>query len=52
MTMKDRLQTDGPGSKKLGMSITALANPSREAQNDANAKRLWDISANLSGVGY
>src|SRR6476661_8669133 len=29
MTMKDRLQTDGPGSKKLGMSITALANPSR-----------------------
>jgi NAD(P)-dependent dehydrogenase (short-subunit alcohol dehydrogenase family) len=25
--------------------------PTREAQNDADAKRLWDISAKLSGVG-
>jgi len=30
----------------------ALASPSREAQDDADAKRLWDISAKLSGVGY
>jgi hypothetical protein len=27
------------------------ATPTREAQNDADAKRLWDISAELSGVG-
>jgi NAD(P)-dependent dehydrogenase (short-subunit alcohol dehydrogenase family) len=27
------------------------ATPSREAQNDAAARRLWDISAKLSGVG-
>jgi NAD(P)-dependent dehydrogenase (short-subunit alcohol dehydrogenase family) len=27
------------------------ATPSREAQNDANARRLWDVSAALSGVG-
>lgn len=28
-----------------------LATPTREAQNDADAKRLWDISAKISGVG-
>ncbi|MGA9796023.1 MAG: SDR family oxidoreductase [Rhizomicrobium sp.] len=28
-----------------------LATPSREAQKDADAKRLWDISAKISGVG-
>jgi NAD(P)-dependent dehydrogenase (short-subunit alcohol dehydrogenase family) len=27
------------------------ATPTKEAQNDADAKRLWDISARLSGVG-
>lgn len=27
------------------------AAPTREAQNDADAKRLWDISTELSGVG-
>jgi NAD(P)-dependent dehydrogenase (short-subunit alcohol dehydrogenase family) len=27
------------------------ATASREAQNDADAKRLWEISANISGVG-
>jgi NAD(P)-dependent dehydrogenase (short-subunit alcohol dehydrogenase family) len=27
------------------------ATPTREAQNDADAKRLWDLSAELSGVG-
>lgn len=27
------------------------ATPTREAQNDADARRLWDISAELSGVG-
>jgi NAD(P)-dependent dehydrogenase (short-subunit alcohol dehydrogenase family) len=27
------------------------ATPTREAQNDADAKRLWDIPAELSGVG-
>ena len=30
----------------------ALATPSREGQNDADAKRLWDVSAKISGVGY
>jgi len=28
-----------------------LATPTKEAQSDADAKRLWDISARLSGVG-
>jgi NAD(P)-dependent dehydrogenase (short-subunit alcohol dehydrogenase family) len=28
-----------------------LATPTREAQNDADAKRLWDISAKLAGIG-
>jgi retinol dehydrogenase-12 len=27
------------------------ATPTREAQSDANARRLWDMSATLSGVG-
>ena len=30
----------------------ALATPTREAQNDADAKRLWDISAKIAGVGF
>jgi retinol dehydrogenase 12 len=25
--------------------------PSAEAQNDADARRLWDVSVQLSGVG-
>jgi NAD(P)-dependent dehydrogenase (short-subunit alcohol dehydrogenase family) len=29
-----------------------LVTPSRAAQNDADAKRLWDVSAKISGVGY
>lgn len=29
-----------------------LATPTREAQNDADAKRLWDISAKIAGVGF
>ncbi len=28
-----------------------LATPTKEAQSDADARRLWDISARLSGVG-
>lgn len=28
------------------------ATPSRAAQNDADAKRLWDISAKIAGVGF
>ena len=28
-----------------------LATPTAEAQNDADAKRLWEISAGISGVG-
>ncbi len=28
-----------------------LATPTKEAQNDADAKRLWDVSAQLSGIG-
>jgi NAD(P)-dependent dehydrogenase (short-subunit alcohol dehydrogenase family) len=28
-----------------------LATPTKEAQNDADARRLWEISAQLSGVG-
>lgn len=28
------------------------ATPTREAQNDADARRLWDVSAKLSGVGF
>jgi NAD(P)-dependent dehydrogenase (short-subunit alcohol dehydrogenase family) len=28
-----------------------LATPTKEAQSDADAERLWDISARLSGVG-
>ena len=28
-----------------------IATPTKEAQNDADAKRLWDVSAKLSGVG-
>jgi NAD(P)-dependent dehydrogenase (short-subunit alcohol dehydrogenase family) len=28
-----------------------LATPTREAQNDADAKRLWDISAKIAGIG-
>jgi len=27
------------------------ATPTREAQNEADAKRLWDVSAKISGVG-
>jgi NAD(P)-dependent dehydrogenase (short-subunit alcohol dehydrogenase family) len=27
------------------------ATPTREAQNDADAKRLWDVSVKISGVG-
>jgi NAD(P)-dependent dehydrogenase (short-subunit alcohol dehydrogenase family) len=27
------------------------ATPSKEAQNDADAKRLWDVSARLAGLG-
>jgi len=30
----------------------ALTTPSPEAQNDADAKRLWEVSARISGVGY
>ncbi|HEY8698608.1 MAG TPA: SDR family oxidoreductase [Rhizomicrobium sp.] len=30
---------------------SALATPSSEAQSDADAKRLWEASARLSGVG-
>ena len=29
----------------------ALAEPTKDAQSDADAKRLWDISARMSGVG-
>ena len=29
-----------------------LATPSRAAQNDADARRLWDESARISGVGF
>jgi NAD(P)-dependent dehydrogenase (short-subunit alcohol dehydrogenase family) len=28
-----------------------LATPTKEAQNDADAKRLWDVSAKIAGVG-
>ncbi|HEX3809482.1 MAG TPA: SDR family oxidoreductase [Rhizomicrobium sp.] len=28
-----------------------LATPTKEAQNDADAKRLWDISAQIAGLG-
>jgi NAD(P)-dependent dehydrogenase (short-subunit alcohol dehydrogenase family) len=28
-----------------------IATPTKEAQNDADAKRLWDVSAKISGVG-
>jgi retinol dehydrogenase 12 len=28
-----------------------LAKPTREAQSDADAKRLWDVSAKIAGVG-
>lgn len=30
---------------------SAPATPTAEAQNDADAKRLWDVSAKLSGIG-
>jgi NAD(P)-dependent dehydrogenase (short-subunit alcohol dehydrogenase family) len=30
---------------------SALATPSSEAQNDADAKRLWEASARISGLG-
>ncbi len=29
-----------------------LATPTKEAQDDADAHRLWDISAKISGVGF
>ena len=29
----------------------ALAEPSREAQNPADAKRLWELSAKITGIG-
>jgi NAD(P)-dependent dehydrogenase (short-subunit alcohol dehydrogenase family) len=29
----------------------ALATPTAAAQNDADAKRLWDVSAKIAGVG-
>ena len=29
-----------------------LATPTKEAQNDADAKKLWDVSAKISGVGF
>lgn len=28
-----------------------LATPTKEAQNDADAKRLWDVSAKIAGLG-
>jgi NAD(P)-dependent dehydrogenase (short-subunit alcohol dehydrogenase family) len=28
-----------------------IATPTKEAQNDADAKRLWDVSTKISGVG-
>jgi NAD(P)-dependent dehydrogenase (short-subunit alcohol dehydrogenase family) len=28
-----------------------IATPTKEAQNDADAKKLWDVSAKISGVG-
>ncbi len=28
-----------------------LATPTKEAQNDADAKRLWDVSAKIAGIG-
>ncbi|HXL99835.1 MAG TPA: SDR family oxidoreductase [Rhizomicrobium sp.] len=31
---------------------SALATPTKEAQNDADAKRLWDASAKIAGVGF
>ncbi len=30
---------------------SAPATPTKEAQNDADAKRLWDVSAKLAGIG-
>jgi NAD(P)-dependent dehydrogenase (short-subunit alcohol dehydrogenase family) len=30
---------------------SALATPTKEAQNDADAKKLWDASAKIAGVG-
>jgi NAD(P)-dependent dehydrogenase (short-subunit alcohol dehydrogenase family) len=29
-----------------------ISTPTKAAQNDADAKRLWDISAKISGVGF
>lgn len=29
----------------------ALATPTKEAQDDADAKRLWDVSAKIAGIG-
>jgi NAD(P)-dependent dehydrogenase (short-subunit alcohol dehydrogenase family) len=29
-----------------------LATPSAAAQNDSDAKRLWDVSAKISGIGF
>jgi len=29
-----------------------IATPSRAAQSDADARRLWDVSAKISGVGF
>jgi len=31
---------------------SALATPSSEAQNDADARRLWETSAKIAGVGF
>lgn len=30
---------------------SAPATPTKEAQNDADAKRLWDVSAQIAGIG-
>ena len=30
---------------------SAPATPTKEAQNDADAKRLWDVSAKIAGIG-
>lgn len=31
---------------------SALATPTKEAQNDTDAKKLWDASAKIAGVGF
>jgi NAD(P)-dependent dehydrogenase (short-subunit alcohol dehydrogenase family) len=44
--------TDVEGKTGLYWDKCKISTPTKAAQNDADAKRLWDVSAKISGVGF